>query len=215
MTLGKAPRRGDRRYGYVPNFEDKLHETDSHGFDSNDAGDRPTRERVLLDIASSIASRGTCSRAKVGAVIARDGRIITTGYNGAPAGMPHCDHSTDAPLPPVKAEVIRPLEGKTPKIIELPPKGTMTWETGCTISEHAERNAIAYAARYGLSTDKSDLYCTHGPCLECARVIINAGILRVFYKTLYRLKTGIDLLTSAGVGVFQLNDEGQEVNPWQ
>lgn len=76
--------------------------------------------------------------------------------------------------------------------------------SGCKTSEHAERNAIAYAARYGVSTDQSELYCTHGPCLDCSRAIINSGILRVFYQIPYRLDDGVKLLTKAGVEVVHM-----------
>lgn len=85
------------------------------------------------------------------------------------------------------------------RVIQLPDNQPVITTSGCTISEHAERNAIAYAARYGLSTDQSTLYCTHAPCIECARMIINAGIIRVCYEIPYRLTAGLELLSEAGV----------------
>src|SRR4051812_14091830 len=117
--------------------------------------ERPSREEVLLDVALTIARRGTCERAQVGAVIARDGRILATGYNGPPSGLPHCD------------------EGCSPM--------DRAAENGCSRAVHAEANAIAYAARHGIATDGADLVCSHLPCLKCAELIINAGILRLFY----------------------------------
>lgn len=212
MTLGKPPRRGDRRNDNpgIRNLEDELHQAHSPS-DTSHADKahtvRASRNSNLLDVARVISQRGTCSRARVGSVIARDGRIIATGYNGAPAGMPHCDHTADEPLGVVLgentkfSEVFPQIPGR---IMQLPDQ-PMT--SGCTISEHAERNAIAYAARYGLSTDQSTLYCTHGPCLECARMIINAGIISVFYEIPYRLTAGVELLELAGVEVYHYKRE--------
>lgn len=127
---------------------------------------RPDRDHTLLDVARIIATRGTCSRAKVGAVVAKEGRILVTGYNGAPAGMPHCIHDTDE---------------------------------ACTVAVHAEANAVAYAARYGMSLENSDLYTTLSPCLACAQLIINSGITRVIYSSSYRDTIGVDLLRDAGL----------------
>jgi dCMP deaminase len=113
----------------------------------------------------------------VGAVIARDGRIISTGYVGAPSGLPHC---LDVGC-------------------QTGPDG------GCTRTVHAEANAIAVASRYGTRTNGAVLYCTHGPCNPCAKLIINAGILRVAYEHAYRDGSGTALLIQAGVGVHKLD----------
>lgn len=137
---------------------------------------RISREQMLMEMAGVVAQRGTCSRLQVGAVISRDGRVIVTGYNGAPAGLPHCDHSYDMPL------------------------------RGCDNAEHAERNAIAFAARYGLALEGAELDCTHAPCLNCARSIINAGITRVRYLHAYRKTEGEDLLRSVGIEVLHVSD---------
>lgn len=140
---------------------------------------RITRDQMLMEIAEVVAKRGTCSRLQVGAVISKGGRIITTGYNGAPAGLPHCDHIST------------------------------TNTSGCKTAEHAERNAIAWAARHGLALDGAELHCTHAPCLDCARSIINAGIIRVFYLHPYRIVDGVDLLGDAGIRVFDMaNNRG-------
>lgn len=145
-----------------------------------------SRDKMLRDVASVVAKRGTCSRLQVGVVISRDGRIIVTGYNGAPAGIQHCNHICDC----------------------LPPEGDWTRHQNscaslqpCTISSHAEQNAIAFAAKHGLALDQSELYVTHGPCLACARSIINAGIRSVSYMREFRDISGIELLRQAGVGV--------------
>jgi len=130
---------------------------------------------MLMEIAHTVAKRGTCSRLHVGAVFSRDGRIVSTGYNGTPAGMPHCQHWDDDD------------------------------NTGCDQAEHAERNAIAWAARHGLALEGCELHVTHAPCLACARSVINAGIGRVSYKTPYRLREGIILLAEAGVEIWDLS----------
>src|SRR5688572_13235316 len=137
---------------------------------------RPSRDEVLLAIAALIAKRGTCSRAMVGCVIARDGRILVSGYNGAPAGMPHCGDD--------------PRHEKREDYSEM-----------CRDSGHAEGNAIAYAARHGISLEGGTLYTTHTPCLYCAQLIINAGITRVLALGWYRDDSGHRLLKEAGVEI--------------
>lgn len=134
--------------------------------------DRITRDQMLMGVAQVVAQRGTCSRLKVGAVVSRDGRIISTGYNGAPSGLEHCRH--------IPGEV---LEG------------------GCQNVEHAERNAVAFAARHGLALEGGELHVTHAPCLACARTIINSGLIRVTFETPYRLTDGVELIMQAGLEV--------------
>lgn len=132
---------------------------------------RIDRDEMLMRVAVIVSNRGTCNRAQVGAVLARDGRIISTGYVGAPSGLPHC---TDVGC------------------------DTSTY-SGCLRTVHAEANAIAFAARYGISTDGSDLYCTHSPCGNCAKLIINAGISRLIYEMEYRDIKPLGLLAAAGI----------------
>lgn len=127
-------------------------------------------------MAVIISSRGTCKRAYVGAVISIEGRPISAGYVGAPSGLPHCLS--------VGCEI-----------------GT---HNGCTRTVHAEANAIAFAAKYGTSTDRSELHCTHSPCLPCAKLIVNAGIRRVVYENRYRDESGLELLQAAGIEVTEL-----------
>jgi len=127
---------------------------------------RPSRNDVLMEIAAVIARRSTCSRLAVGCVFALDGRILVTGYNGAPSSLPHCQHESDEP---------------------------------CTTAEHAERNAIAFAARHGVQLEGSTLYVTHSPCLPCAMAIVNCGVREVIYGIAYRLTDGIELLSQAGI----------------
>lgn len=124
---------------------------------------------MMMAIAQSVSLRGTCPRLQVGAVISREGRVLSLGYNGAPSGLPHCHH----------------LEG----------------EGGCTRAVHAEANAVVWAARIGVAILGAEIHITHMPCLNCARLIINAGIMRVMYSQPYRLTEGIELLNEAGVEV--------------
>lgn len=151
---------------------------------------RMSRDKMLMDVASVVSERGTCSRLQVGAVFSRDGRIIVTGYNGAPAGIEHCDHVCDCPI------TLRDWTKHDAQCKSLQP---------CTVSSHAEQNAIAFAAKHGVALDQSELHVTHGPCLACARSIINAGIRRVTYIEKFRDNSGVELLHQAGVGVV---DEG-------
>lgn len=142
--------------------------------------ERPDRDEWLMRLAVVVSSRGTCNRAQVGAVISREGRIIATGYVGAPAGLPHC--------------------------IEV--GCDIGSHGGCIKTVHAENNAIAFAARFGTSTDGADLHCTHSPCDNCAKSIINSGIRRFVYEHPYRDPTGLSLLTTAGIDVIRLREIG-------
>jgi dCMP deaminase len=139
--------------------------------------ERPTMDMTLLATAFVMARRGTCSRAQVGCVVALDGRILSTGYNGTPRGMAHCEHADAEP---------------------------------CATSVHAEANAVAFAARHGVGLDGSVLYTTLSPCVVCAQLAVNAGIVRVVCAKVYRNTDGLDLLLRASVAVDVLSD-GQPV----
>lgn len=160
---------------------------------------------MLIEMAQVVARRGTCSRLQVGTVVSRDGRIIATGYNGAPAGLPHCDHSNDKPitfeLNDGEVDYQMVFKSKSSNIIALP----QPMESGCTVAVHAEQNAIAFAAKHGLALDRSEMHVTHAPCAACARSIINAGIRKVSYQTPYRITDGVELLIAAGLKVIDLD----------
>lgn len=146
-----------------------------------------------MQVAEVFATRSTCSRAHVGVVIAREGRILTTGYNGAPAGMAHCDHSHEYNI-------------EYDEATRLQLYGTMgqPQNRGCQVAVHAEANAIAYAARYGISLEGAELYSTFMPCLACAQLVINAGIQQIFVKHLYRDRAGMQLLEAARIDIIIL-----------
>ncbi len=123
-----------------------------------------------MRITFQVARRSTCPRAAVGAVIVRDKRILTTGYNGAPANLPHC------------TEV-----------------GCLMVNGHCVRTLHAEQNAIIQGALHGVDVSHSTIYVTHQPCLICAKMIINAGIERVVYAGSYPDEIAQGFLLDAGV----------------
>ncbi len=111
----------------------------------------------FMNIAEQVATRSTCDRKHVGAVIVRDRTILSTGYNGSLRGAPHCDE-----------------EGHD-------------MENGhCVRTVHAESNAVAQAAKHGIRIDAAEIYVTASPCLSCFKLLVNAGILKVYYKEFYR-----------------------------
>lgn len=143
---------------------------------------------MLMRTADLWAEKGTCSRLQVGAVFAREGRILVQGYNGAPAGLPHCNHSCDCG---------RPHDHWSDCRSSMP----------CERAVHAEQNGIAWAAREGVGLKDAELYSTHEPCINCARSIINAGIRDVTFRHPYRLHDGLELMREAGIHIYQFTDD--------
>lgn len=141
--------------------------------------ERPTWHQYFMTITRQVAERSTCTRAKVGAVIVRDKNILATGYNGSPAGLPHCTE--------VGCLI---YSSKTPS-------GEV--EDNCFRTIHAEINAIAQAAKNGAVIRDADVYVTHTPCIHCLKVLINTGIRRVYYERPYKLHTVSELLQYADI----------------
>ena len=141
--------------------------------------DRPSWHQYFLTITRNVAERSTCTRAKVGAVIVRDKNILATGYNGAPAGMPHC------------------IDAGCLVYTSRTPTGEV--EENCFRTIHAEINAIAQAAKNGASIRDADIYITHTPCIHCVKVLINTGIRRIFYEREYKRATIEELLRGANI----------------
>ena len=131
--------------------------------------ERPSWHQYFLTITRQVAERSTCTRATVGAVIVRDKNLLATGYNGAPAGLPHC------------------TEVGCLVYTSRTPAGEL--EENCFRTIHAEINAIAQAAKNGASIRDADIYITHTPCIHCFKVLINTGIKRVLYEKPYKLPT--------------------------
>lgn len=126
---------------------------------NNEKHVRPSWDEYFIAIMEAVSTRATCDRGRSGCVIAKDKRIIVTGYVGAPVGIPSCD------------EVGHELDSV------LQEDGTVSKH--CVRTTHAEQNAIIQAARIGVSIDGATLYCRMTPCYVCAKMIINAGIKRV------------------------------------
>ncbi|MFO7768018.1 MAG: cytidine/deoxycytidylate deaminase family protein [bacterium] len=143
---------------------------------------RPEWSTYFMDIAGRVASRSTCPRRAVGAVIVKEKRILATGYNGAPSGMDHC---TDI--------------------------GCLMVEGHCVRTLHAEQNAIIQAAQFGVSTKGAEIYTTSSPCLTCAKMIINAGIRKVWYWEGYPDELAAEFLHAAGVEMVKM-DMGEPLN---
>lgn len=144
-------------------------------------------DRVLMGSAHLWATLSTCSRLHVGCVVADDrGKILGSGYNGAPPGQPHCNHVCDC------GHDFEDPTGWDWHLSDCPAK------SGCKRAVHAEMNAIAFAKQ---SVTGGTLYATHSPCLGCVNLILAAGIVRVVYSTEYRDTSSLSVLREAGVTV--------------
>ena len=139
---------------------------------------RPSWDEYFMDIANHVATRSTCIRRHIGSVVVRDKRILATGYNNVPSGVEHCTT-----------------------------RGCLRDELGIASGErhelcrgiHAEQNAIAQAARNGVSIEGATVYCTHQPCVLCAKLMINAGIREIVFAGQYPDDLSLELLTEADV----------------
>jgi dCMP deaminase len=135
-------------------------------------------------ITLAVATRSTCTRRQVGAIAVRDKRILATGYNGAPAGIPHCLETgclrQDMGIPSgQRHELCRGL--------------------------HAEQNVIIQSALHGVSLAGADLYCTHQPCLICTKMLINAGVRRVFAMQTYPDELADEMMRQAGMDCIRID----------
>jgi dCMP deaminase len=138
-----------------------------------------------MGMAQLAAVRGTCSRLRVGAAAALDGRVLVTAYNGAPSGMPHCDHTCICTRP----EVIHPM---------------CPSHKPCTTAVHAEANLVAFSARHGISLLGTDIFTTDSPCVSCSQLLVNTGISRMVYAREYRDTSGLVLFEEVGILVERL-----------
>ena len=146
--------------------------------------ERPSVDDYFMEIASVVSKRSTCLRNQVGALFVRNKRILTTGYNGAPAGLPHCDVvgcAREGVASGTRHELCRAV--------------------------HAEQNAIIQAALHGISIEGATLYCTHQPCILCAKMMINARIRKVVYRESYPDETALKFLEQAGIEVVRLMEK--------
>ena len=150
---------------------------------------RPDWDNYFMEIALVAARRSNCSRRQVAAVIVRDHRIISTGYNGTPRGIKNC------------------FEGGCPRCSSDTPSGEGLGDCICC---HGEENAIVQAAYHGIAVKGATLYTTFSPCLLCAKMIINAGIAEVVFNERYTID-GVSsaLLKEAGVKMRPLHQEDE------
>ncbi len=146
---------------------------------------RPSFDEIYMQLAEQLALRSHCVKMKVGAVLTKDTRIISLGYNGPPAGTHNCDE-------------------------EWPEMGCPRDSKGsCSLALHAEQNAILYAAKNKVDMEGATLYVTLAPCIACARVIFSIGIKKVIYKDSYAeykgigLEEGVEFLKKFGIEVIR------------
>ena len=152
---------------------------------------RPSWDDYFMEIARTAAKRATCDRGRSGAVLVKNNRILSTGYVGSPSGMKHCDEI-----------------GHLMKTAYDDKGGT---HQHCVRTTHAEMNAMIQAARHGIAIEGATLYCKMEPCLDCAKAIINAGIIRVVCEKKYHgAHLTRDFFAEAGVKLEVLNDSLEE-----
>ncbi|OGI65857.1 cell division protein DedD [Candidatus Nomurabacteria bacterium RIFCSPLOWO2_02_FULL_40_10] len=152
---------------------------------------RPSWDEYFLGMIDFIGSRATCDRGRSGCVIVRDKRIISTGYVGAPPGLPHCD------------EVGHEMH------TVINEDGTQSQH--CIRTSHAEQNAIVQAARFGIALDGSTIYCKMTLCYVCAKLAITAGVKRVVAQRDYHAsKKSKEIFKKAGVKLDIINKEAEK-----
>ncbi|MCF6247067.1 MAG: cytidine/deoxycytidylate deaminase family protein [Desulfobacula sp.] len=144
---------------------------------------RPCWDEYFMGICDLVAGRSTCTRRKVGAVLVKEKRILCSGYNGAPANVPHCIETG------CLREKLNVPSGEKHELCR---------------GVHAEQNAIIQAAFHGIQVNNSILYCTNQPCSICAKMIINAGIKTVYYRDGYDDLLALEMFNDANLELIQL-----------
>ncbi|TWI76779.1 dCMP deaminase [Desulfobotulus alkaliphilus] len=153
--------------------------------------DRPSWDAYFMDITTLVARRSTCLRRAVGAILVKDKRVLSTGYNGAPGGVRHCAET-----------------GCLREQMQVPSGQRHELCRGI----HAEQNAIIQAARHGVSISGATLYCTTRPCSICARMLINAGIEKIYYLEGYADPLSEEMLAEAGIPLEKIQGKGSPVS---
>ena len=144
---------------------------------------RPTWPEYFMSIAQLVATRSTCLRRKVGAVLVKDKRILGTGYNGAPSGIRHCEDTG------CLREKLKVKAGERHELCR---------------GLHAEQNVIVQAAYYGATTKETTLYSTHMPCIICSKMLINAGVEKIFYLDGYPDALADEILSETDIELVRL-----------
>ena len=142
--------------------------------------ERVSWETYFMNIAAEVATRSTCDRKHVGAVIVKDKTILSTGYNGSIKGLPHCDE--------VGHEMV---------------------DGHCIRTTHAEANAIVQAAKNGVKINHAEIYITASPCYNCFKLIANAGIKSIYFLEFYREERIIEHAREAGIKLIQLDETAE------
>jgi len=142
------------------------------------ASSRVSWHRYFMNLAEQAATRSTCPRKHVGAVIVRDKTVLSTGYNGSIRGAPHC---TEA--------------------------GCLMENSHCIRTVHAEANAIVQAARHGIQLADGEIYVTASPCFNCFKLIANAGIRTIYYDEFYRDERVLEFADKIGIRLVHLEAE--------
>lgn len=159
--------------------------------EKEEAYQRPTWDQYFLSLVEAVGSRGTCDRGRSGCVIAKEKRILSTGYVGSPVGTPHCDEVGH------EMHTVKHEDGHESR--------------HCIRTTHAEQNAIANAARFGVALDGATIYAHMTPCYSCAKMIINAGIKRVVCNLDYHAgDRSKEIFKEAGIIYELVNDEMQK-----
>lgn len=137
--------------------------------------ERKSWDNYFMDLAELVSTRSTCNRLKVGAVLVLDKRIISTGYNGVPSGVEHCNDEN------------------------------CNKDNKCIRTIHAEQNAVSQSAKYGIKTDGATIYVTHQPCRDCTKIIIASGIKEIVYKNSYIDELSLEMINLSGIILRKLN----------
>ena len=145
---------------------------------------RPSWDSYFMQLAFVVAGRSTCLRRQVGAVLVKERQILSTGYNGSPSGLLHCDE-----VGCLRQSLCVP-SGERLEICR---------------AVHAEQNALVQAAKHGVAIAGADLYTTLQPCVQCTKMIINAGIRRVFYTHSYPDELAVAMAGEASLELVQLD----------
>ncbi len=154
--------------------------------DCNCPHTRAPWSKYFMDITHLVAQRATCLRRKVGAIAVKDKRILATGYNGAPSGVPHCLETG------CLREQLGIPSGQRHEICR---------------GLHAEQNVIIQAAVHGISLKEAEIYCTHQPCLICTKMLINCGISAVYFLESYPDELAAAMVREAGIPFTHLQFE--------
>ena len=166
----------------------QLEQDPALAYGQNPAHVRPDWQEYFLKVMETVAERANCDRGRAACVIVKDKRIIATGYVGAPSGLPTCD--------------------EVGHLIKIAYDERGGQHKHCVRTTHAEANAIAQAAKHGTAIAGADIYIRMTPCLDCTKLLINAGIRRVVCRKRYHADhDSVEMLSAAGVELTVLSEE--------